>query len=127
MVGSTFAGATKNDTACNFYYPYYKTVAHIDVNNCWQPIDVDYASDTACYILKDKPTYTVPELQDQVTILGNIKGTVKDITVPGFTIDVDPTCIYAGLSGTPVVNSKSEVIGYISASVDNESLYCIWR
>lgn len=119
----------KNVVSTNtVYYPYYKTVAHLDVPSAWTLVSTNELTDTAYYITNTTDLgFTEPKLNDKVILVNTAMGNIIDITITGFSVKIDPSKIYPGLSGTPVYNETGAVLGYVSAYVGSGTIYCIWR
>ena len=104
----------------------YKTVAHVSSDNYpdYELLFKDSSTDIAYYRLKSNVLRKV--VGDTVYTQKGHSYIITDTTMDGFTIPADEY-ILAGMSGTPIMDSDGNVIGYISALLDGKSVYCIWE
>lgn len=104
----------------------YKTAAHVSPDNYpdYELLFADSSKDIAYYQLKSNVLRKVAG--DTVYTQKGHSYTITDTTMDGFTIPADEY-ILAGMSGTPIMDSEGNVIGYISALLDGKSVYCIWE
>lgn len=101
-----------------------KTVAHIDVDTeRFECIYSDYNDDVAYYIIE--PHTLCVSVGDKVFSVENVEYTVTDVDATGFFFEYDPT-IHTGLSGTSVLDSDGNVVGYVCEIINGKKVYCIW-
>lgn len=103
----------------------YKTVAHIDLSyrDDLQLVYVDNENDLAYYMyLTDKRNLSIG---DKVYLNTGIECTVSYIDAYGFAFTSDAYA-YQGLSGTAVRDVKGNQLGYISRTLNEDEIYCIW-
>ena len=108
------------------YYPYYTSVAHTEKGDAWELVKEDLETDTAYYIINE-PLVQNLQVGDELFFTTGAIGILQEISPNGFTLKVDSSNIWAGLSGSPIYNEREEVVGYVSSAIGNYGIYCIWR
>ena len=102
-----------------------KTVAHVDLSarDDLELVAMDTESDVAYY------KYVTPErdvsVGETVYLFEGVEATLTSIDAVGFTFTCD-SLIDAGMSGTAVLNSNGEQIGYISRRLSTGNYFAIW-
>lgn len=118
--------STSSVSANVVYVPYYTSVEHIDPPKAWQLIKSD--DDRAYYFVSGNAALSIiPSQGDKVYLPDNIEAKIQDVSVKGFVLSMNDYDIKSGLSGLPVCNLDEEVLGYVSAQIGNNSVFCVWR
>lgn len=103
----------------------FKTVAHIDLSSKSdvQLIYSDAEKDVAYYMYTGEREWI--SAGDIVYFCDGSESVIVSTDVYGFIVEDVPSVTF-GFSGSAVINSRGEQLGYVSERLENGYIYCIW-
>ena len=101
-----------------------KTVSHISLSEDYEVIYTDCDNDITYYrYVGERDFVTVGET---VYTCNADAVTVTATDVHGFYVTCN-NVFYSGMSGTVILNSNGNCVGYVSELLTDNTVYCIWR
>jgi hypothetical protein len=102
-----------------------KTVAHITLDSeKYELIYEDDDNDIAYYRVLDRDNLV--SVGDTVYTINGDETTVTATDVYGFYVEYNEV-FYPGMSGSVIINSTGNSVGYVSRLDNSEFVYCIWN
>lgn len=118
--------STDSTTNVCVYNDIIKTVSHINLeeDNNLELIYKDTDNDIAYYRFRGERDLV--NIGDVLTTCYGDKVTITYCDVYGFRVN-NSKYFSPGMSGTGLLNSKGQIVGYVSEMLKNDEVYCIWN